>query len=269
VNQLSNSSMNRRQLLRNGGLVLSLGAIIAACGEDRDGSDAPGRLGVADPAPELPGGDVDDVLLLRTAQSIEYTLIAAYALIADSLSSEAKTVVDRLVDDHTRHAEVIGELVSAAGGEPFDCANPFMAARVLPVVADALAGTDDAQRDAHNIAHGFEVWAARSCQAFVPMFVDPELRSEIMRVGNEDNRHAAAMALVINPDEPVNPVLYGHDEDTANLGFVIPYAVPATFGQLGPYVLVIGELDEEGARTPVALQTPAENMFVYPSMSCQ
>ncbi len=49
MTSIPNPSMDRRALLRNGGLVLSFGAIVAACGNDRAGSDDPGRLGVAAP----------------------------------------------------------------------------------------------------------------------------------------------------------------------------------------------------------------------------
>lgn len=267
---LPSPGMNRRQLLRNGGLALSLGAVIAACGDDRGGSDNPGRLGVADTAPELPSGAVDDALVLRTAQSIELAVVEVYSIIAPSLGSEAATLAERLVADHEARAAQLGQLATAAGGEPYDCINPFVADRSIAPMAEALDGSDDPERDAHNVAHAFETWLARSYQAMVPMITENiVLRGNIMEIGNEANRHAAAIALVINPDEPVNPVLYGREDDAANLEFAVPYAVTGTFGQLGPFVLVLGAVDDEGARTSISLQTPAENTFVYPEMTCE
>ena len=46
MNQNERNSMNRRDLLRQGGLALSLGALVAACGSGRSGSSDPGRIGV-------------------------------------------------------------------------------------------------------------------------------------------------------------------------------------------------------------------------------
>lgn len=41
--------VGRRQALRIGGLSVSLAALVAACGDDRGGDTAPGRVGNADP----------------------------------------------------------------------------------------------------------------------------------------------------------------------------------------------------------------------------
>ncbi len=61
-------SFTRRALLRAGG-VASFGALVAACG-DRGGDEAPGRVGQAPVVTDRPTGEVDDLLLLRTAQSL-------------------------------------------------------------------------------------------------------------------------------------------------------------------------------------------------------
>jgi len=85
----------RRKLLHTGGLTLSLGAIIAACGEDRAGGTEPGRVGNAPDVTPLPAGEVDDVVLLRTAQSLEHSALDAYtaARSLDVLSAEQDTLV--------------------------------------------------------------------------------------------------------------------------------------------------------------------------------
>ena len=51
------ATFDRRQLLRTGGLTVSLGAIIAACGEDRAGGTDPGRVGEAPSVTPLAEGD--------------------------------------------------------------------------------------------------------------------------------------------------------------------------------------------------------------------
>lgn len=71
MNSTERKTLNRRDVLRQGGLALSLGALVAACGSGRSGSDAPGRIGVIVP-PENETADltVDDAVLLRTLQSL-------------------------------------------------------------------------------------------------------------------------------------------------------------------------------------------------------
>lgn len=270
MSRLPDPSLDRRQLLRTGGAAISLGALLAACGTGRTGLDAPGRLGVADDAPELGEGDVDDVVLLRTAQSIEYNAIAVYdaATTTGALDVAATSLAARFVEDHTGHAAAIGALIDDNGGEQFTCPNPFLTNRVVVPVLGALEDTDDLVRDLLNTAHAFEAHAAASYQALVALLQDPMLRSEAMRIGGDENRHAAALARVINPDEIFSPALFGEPVGNDPEGFPIPYAVPATFGQLTGITLVVGARDEEGSRLTVQLQTPAANSLVYEDQSC-
>lgn len=267
---LSNPSLDRRQLLRNGGLALSLGAVIAACGGGRGGSDDPGRLGVADPDPEVPDGDVDDVVLLRTAQSLEYTALAVYDAAAGTgaLSDGQLALAGRFVDDHTGHAALLGSLITDNGGDEFTCPNPFLMDRAVVPVLDALDGSDDLQRDLLNIAHAFEAHAAASYQALVTLLGDRSLRSEVMRIGGDENRHAAALASTINPDSIFSPAMFGEPVANDADGFPVPYAIPATFGQLTGIELVVGARDVDGSRFSTQLQTPAANSLVYDYLSC-
>lgn len=264
------ASISRREVIRQGGLVLSLGAIVAACGSDRGGSADPGRLGVADVDPELPDGEVNDVVLLRTAQSLEYTALGVYAAAADLdvLSAAENALVGRLVSDHTGHAALLGTLITEQGGEPYECPNPFIAERAVDPILGALDGSDDLHRDVLNIAHAFEALAGASYQALVGSITDPALRREAMRIGADENRHAAALALAINPDVVVSPALAGEPVDPDDDGFPIPYAIPSTFGSLSGIDLVVGAQEAEGGRFAATLQTPAQNTFVYEFESC-
>ena len=266
-----NPSLDRRSLLRNGGIVLSFGAIVAACGENRSGSTDPGRLGVAAPAPTLPTVELDDGVLLRTAQSLEFTAIAVYdaAMGLDALSGDEITLVERFVSDHQRHAADLGALITRAGAEEFTCPNPFLMDRAVTPVLAALDDSDDLHRDVLNIAYAFETLAGASYQALVSELADKSLRTPAMLIGSEEHRHAAALAAAINPDALINPVLLAGDPvDTDADGFPVPYAVPATFGQLTGIELVVGRASTEGARFATQLQTPADNTFVYDHLSC-
>lgn len=262
--------LDRRALLRNGTLALSFGAIAAACGAGRSGPTNPGRIGVIEPNPTLPPGDVNDVVLLRTAQSIEYTALAVYEAAAglDVLSSDEAALVGRFVTDHERHAAAIGALVTQAGGEEFTCANPFIMERAVAPILGALDGSDDLHRDVLNIAHAFESLAGASYQAVVSSLEDLGLRRAAIVIGGEEQRHAAALAAAINPDELISPAVFAEPVVADDAGFPIPFAIPSTFGQLSGIELVVGEIQGDEGRFSVLLQTPAENTFVYDYLSC-
>lgn len=270
MTRVPDPSLDRRQLLRAGGVALSLGSVLAACGGGRTGLDAPGRLGVADASPEPEDAEVNDVVLLRTAQSIEYTALGVYeaAGATGALDADQTALAARFVDDHTGHAAALGSLIDDNGGEQFTCPNPFLMDRAVLPVLDALEGTDDLPRDLLNIAYAFEQHAAASYQALVELLEDPALRSEAMRISGDENRHAAALARIINPDAIFSPAMFGEPVGTDEDGFPVPYAVPATFGQLTGILLVVGAPDDEGARFSVQLQTPAANSLVYEYQSC-
>ncbi len=270
MTRLPDPTLDRRQLLRTGGLALSMGAVIAACGGGRGGSDDPGRLGVADPAPEVPDAEVNDVVLLRTAQSLEYTALAVYdaAVGTEALTDAELSLAGRFVADHTGHAALLGSLIGDRGGEEFTCPNPFLMDRAVGPILAALEDTDDLHRDLLNIAHAFEAHAAASYQALVALLEDLPLRSEAMRIGGDENRHAAALAAAINPDAIFSPAMFGEPVSNDADGFPVPYAVPATFGQLTGIELVVGARTTDGGRFTVQLQTPAPNTLVYEYQSC-
>ena len=270
MTHIPNPSLDRRSLLRNGGIMLSFGAVVAACGTGRSGSDDPGRLGVAAPIPTLPDAELNDGVL-RTAQSIEYTAIAVYDAAAglDVLSGAETALVGRFVSDHQRHAADIGALVAQVGAEEFNCPNPFIMDRAVTPVLGALEDSDDLHRDVLNIAYAFEALAGATYQALVGVLDDKSLRSTSMLIGSEEHRHAAALAAAINPDVLINPILLGGaTADTDDDGFPIPYAVPSTFGQLTGIELVVGARNTEGTRFATQLQTPADNTFVYDYLDC-
>jgi hypothetical protein len=266
-----NPSLDRRRLLRDGGLAISLGALVAACGSNRGGVDAPGRIGVAEGGEEARDTEVNDVVLLRTAQSLEYTALDVYAAAAGLgvLDDAGTALVERFVQDHTGHASQVGSLIGGLGGEEFACANPFLVERVVEPVLGAITGSDDVLRDVIHTAYAIEEFAGRSYQALVTALTDGELRREAMRIGGEEQRHAAVLATVLNPDQILSPALVGEiPAETDELGFPVRFAVPSTFGQLTGVTLVVGDVDPDGGRFSTTLQTPAANTFVYEDQAC-
>lgn len=267
------AAFGRRHLLRTSGLAVSLGALAAACGEDRGGPQEPGRVGNAPPREPLPDGQLDDIVLLRTAQSIEFTAIELYDVAAglDVLDAGTLAVVGRFVDDHTGHADRLGELITAAGGEEYRCANTWYMERTIAPILDAIEDTDDAVRDVLNIAHAFESLAGATYQDLVRNLTDPELRYESALIAADEVRHAAtlAMAATGTPEGYVDPKLLGDEVAPDEGGVPRLFAIPSQFGQLGTTELVVGPRDEGGGRFSIILQTPAENSFVYDFMACE
>ena len=270
--EFPNPSLDRRRLLRTGGLALSFGAIVAACGTNRNGNDDPGRVGEAPPSPTLPEASVNDVVLLRTAQSLEYVALDVYETASglNVLTGAPAAAVERFVTDHIDHAGRIGQLIGELGGEEFACANPFIMDRLIAPLIEAISTSQDQLRDVLNTAFALESLAAESYQALVGSLTDPALRKEMMLIGADENRHAATLAIGITgpPEAYVSPALRGEEVTPDEEGFPIPYAIPAQFGQLAGIDLVVGEPNEEGARFSETLQTPAENTFVYEYLSC-
>lgn len=213
------SPLSRRAMLRSGG-VLSLGAIVAACG-DRQVSQAPGRVGNVPPVTDLPQGDVDDLALLRTASSLEFTAIEVYRIVtAAGLVDDAyMTPFERFVSDHQEHAELLSSLTTQAGGEPYTCPNPWIMDRaVAPILANVLgdegAGiepSDNPQRDVVNVAMAFENLAGASYQALVGQLAEPELRRDLMLIAVDEVRHASVIAMIRTgtPKAYVGPQLVG------------------------------------------------------------
>jgi rubrerythrin len=265
------SGMSRREALRNGGMLIAIGAIGAACASNEAGG-TPGRIGIAPPPPTLPEVEdpPSDVTLLRTAQSIEYSALELYkALMATgTLNADESAVFDRMVQDHTRHAGEIGQLIAGAGGSEFACANQFFMNRSVNPALAAMEGSDDAHRDVLNIAWAFESVFGASYQSFVRMLQGLDLRTAAAFHAGEEQRHATVLARMINPDQTFSPTFAGQPEEKDADGFPIPYAIPSVFGRVNPIELVVGAVTEEGSRFSIQLQTPAQNTFVYEYMSC-
>lgn len=258
--------LDRRQLFRLGGLTATTAALVAACG----GTESPGigRVGVAPTTTALPDGAVDDVVLLRTAASIQYTVIGLYGELRAAAPSAAAALVDLLIADHTADAEALNSAVAELGGEPFECGNPRLEELTVPAILGAINGddasgvapSDDPARDALNAMFAMETYIAETHQAFVPMLTAPALRQAAIAIGGEAARHASVLAMEITG----RPDGYLEIEAPAEPPQIpTAYALSSLYGQLGGQTLVIGAQDEVGQRQSIALASPSFNTFVY------
>lgn len=270
--------VGRRQLLVAGGATVSLGALLAACGGN--GAGEPGRVGFSPAPTALPTETIDDAVYLRTAQSIENTIVDVYGRIteAGALTGGAAELLARLVDEHTATADEVADLVTEAGGEPYDCTNSWYMERVIPPLFERIEGdleqdiapSDDPARDALALIDAMESMAASMYQRFVGMLSTPQVRSEVMRFAARSASHSAAVAIVATgaPEAYVSPLVIGEELTPDESGLVPLFAVPGQFGTLNPYSLVLGAASSAGTRATFSLETPADNSFVYHGQTC-
>ncbi len=271
--------VGRRQLLVSGGTALSLGAVLAACGGS-SGAEEPGRVGYAPVPSALPNETVDDAVLLRTAQSIEKTIVDVYGTITDSgaLTGASADLLARLVEAHTEAAAQVGELVTQAGGEPYDCVNNWYMERVIPPIFQNIDGdeaadippSDDPARDMLSVMDAMESMSASMYQSYVERLSVPELRAEVMLLAARAARHSAAVAIESTgaPDAYISPAVRGEEVLPDESGLIPLFAIPTQFGTLSPYSLVIGAASSAGTRFTVSIETPADNSYVYNGQTC-
>lgn len=276
-------SLDRRNLLRFGGLAALGSIVVAACGTDDTAGTAtvPPRLGDAPPLATLPTPDVNDEVILRTAQSLEYTAIAAYDLVLGSFSglfsganAELIPVVERLRADHQRHGDSVGELLVTLGGTPYTCPNArLQALYLLPALelilgseaatafgvtpsAEPKAPSDTPLEDVLHLAQGLENLAAATYQSVVPSLTAPAMRRAAMTIAAEEARHATLIA------RRLHPLAVVPTGESAEADAVV--AVPSTFGNIGQIPVPLGAPNSVGSKALVNLETPSLNALIYP-----
>jgi hypothetical protein len=258
--------VGRRQALRIGGLSVSLAALVAACGDNRDGDTAPGRVGNADPILPLPDYDVNNVVLLRTASSLELTAVAVYetAKGLGVLEGSTADLVDRIQANHQATADKMAELTEAAGGTAWTDTNPWIMERAIVPIVETIAMSDDMARDVINLAITLENLAASTHQSLTSILTEPEQRLATANAATEESRHSAALVLkAFGTSNRFSPALVDEEVNRTLENTLAMYAINSAFGSLAQKELIIGEADESGSRTTFLLATPAANSFIY------
>ena len=258
--------IDRRQVFRIGGLTVSFAALVAACGEDRTGDTAPGRVGYAPPVTSPPDFDVNDVVLLRTASSLEYSAIAVYEQVLGLgvLDAETTALVEELIGNHQDIADEMGELTESAGGDAWECPNPWFMERLIEPVVALIVDSDDQVRDVFNTAVSLENLAASTHQSLAVQLTEPDAKLATMAAAVLESRHSAALVVRVRGAEGyISPGIDGEDVPPDESGIPQRFAVTGRFGTVGQAELTVGAADENGARETFLLQTPAENSFVY------
>ena len=267
------TSLSRRRFFLAGGATISFGALLAACGAGESTGIA--RLGDSVPDNALADVEVTDVVLLRTATSLEYNAIYVYEAVASAgiLSGDAATLAARFLSDHRAHAEATSSLTEKLGGTAFAEPNPrlqtiYVEPALKLIVGDTSTGiepTADPVADVLALAYALETIAGSTYQAYIPKLSDPALRGSAIGIGEQEARHAALIGSLLNPDRLVSSfglsiaTQYREDTDVPALA----YAVPTSFGTLAPAPVILGAANETGTRTTVNLETPSLNSLIY------
>jgi len=260
------SRYGRRDALKLGGLTVSVAALVAACGNDRTGDESPGRVGYAPAITDPPDYPIDEAVLLRTASSLELTLVDVYETIlgVGVLEGDQVLLVERLVEDHQAVADEMGELTESVGGTAWECTNPWYMSRLVEPLLAAVQGSDDPVRDILNSANALESIAAATHQTLTLDLTDEAASAATMAAATLESRHAAAIvALSLGADGYINPTIGGGGVASDAQGIPLQFAVTDRFGSTGQIELTVGPPDENGVRETFILQTPSLNALIY------
>ncbi len=204
------AGFSRRRVLTVGGFSVALTAVIAACASDPPKAQVP-QAGTAPSTTGVPDQNITDEVLLRTASSLEHTLIAAYHQVQETnaLTGEAASNMQLFIDHHTVHASYFENLTADIGGTPFTGTNAAMEANIVTPSLKSISDAGNQPADFIWFMYGLENVAAGTFQLFVPDLSVPRLRGQLMAVGGVEARHAAiatkqiptATVVPLTPDE--------------------------------------------------------------------
>ena len=249
--------LSRRTLLRSAGLVSVSGAILAACGDPV--SDAPTRLGEAPTTTALPTVEVTDVVLLRTAMSMEALVHDALTseIVASGASSTHSPVIAAFARSHEANLTALSALVAARGGEPFSEPNPKLMSVYGALALQLVADSDRQDVDAISLTHALQTLLASTYQTFVTSTVESALRADMMRLGASASRRAAVSAQLIRG----GAAAFAPAVDTDGIALVS--TLPSAFGSLTAVQVTLGKVTDAGTRTQVSMDTPSLNSYIY------
>lgn len=189
------ASASRRSLLRTGALGLFASAVLAACGGD-DGDESisgvPATTTVVPPTVPVTVPNelalADDVVQLRTLQSVEVFAAGVYGAYGPKLSStELRATTFRFQTDHDAIAEVFGE---ENGDDPeASASNAYLEENILAPAASMLT-TDTAIL---NFLAGVESSLAATYVNATGILTDPEWRQRAMSFGAASARRLAVL----------------------------------------------------------------------------
>jgi len=204
MDERNDDLLPRRRFLALGGLTVATVAIAAACGKDEEEDNVP-SAGMPTPTTGLAARQIDDIVLLRTASSLERSVASAYDHLLPLTSGDTNDAFTQFRDQHVAHAESFDTLTEQEGGRAFGDPNPALQAELIEPTLELIDGQTDPEQQAASVvvfAHSLENIATATFQAFVPVLTKPALRSASAGVGTVEAKHAAVLAGLIEGAQP-------------------------------------------------------------------
>lgn len=192
----------RRQFFKFGGATIIGAAILAACGDDDD--DEADGSGDDNGDGESAATEMD-VVLLRTATSLELLAVAAYQTAIDSGVVTTRSIADAAVlfqSHHQEHAEALQGATEANGGTPFTEPNQFVFDNVVTPALPSLTS----ETAIVGFAATLEDAAAQTYAFAAGALSTPEFRQTIMSIGGVEARHLAILRTSLG--DPAVPLAF-------------------------------------------------------------
>lgn len=199
--------IDRRSLLRAGGLSVVGAAFLTACQFGPGGGEEEGV--VATTTTTEPSES--DITILRTATTLETLAIEAYERATESgilVTAELVEAAELLLEHHREHQSLFAGETSKLGGEVATDANTTLRTRLEGRI-DAMANEDDALRVGLDIERALAATHHVSTTAVSAA----TLRAPIMSVGGAEARHVTLLAGFLG--EPLYPADGLHSTDGA------------------------------------------------------
>jgi rubrerythrin len=209
-------SPTRRQLFKVGGAAIFGAAVLAACGDDDSGAPqtSPGSptttrtppttgapATTAAPPTTTDGGGSQDLVLARTAASLEQLAVDSYGAAAGLLTTRAiKRAASLFAEHHQLHLDALNGAITGAGGEAVTMRNQAVYDAVVKPAIDAAR----TESDAVNLALQLEEAAAQTYVFAGGALSTPQLRSTIMTIGGVEARHAAVLRMAALGQPPLD-----------------------------------------------------------------
>lgn len=257
MNNNTPSQLSRRNILRSGGAIVASGAVLAACGgASHSGSIA--RIGSVPEIDKLETEHVSDVVLLRTAMSVEKMVATMMkdSRVTSLAESSVSPFLAKYAAAHETNMSVLAPLVTARGGQVVNEPN----AKLMTAYGEnALNLIEEGKTagDVLNLTLGLESLVAATYQYFVSLTNEAALRADMMRLGAASSRRAAVAAQLIRGGT------VGFSPAINEKGEELTATLPSAFGTLSAVQVVLGPVNEVGTRSPISMDTPSLNSMLY------
>lgn len=257
MNNNTPSQLSRRNILRSGGAIVASGAVLAACGgASHSGSIA--RIGSVPEIDKLETEHVSDVVLLRTAMSVEKMVATMMkdSRVTGLAESSVSPFLAKYAAAHETNMSVLAPLVTARGGQVVNEPN----AKLMTAYGEnALNLVEEGKTagDVLNLTLALESLVAATYQYFVSLTNEAALRADMMRLGAASSRRAAVAAQLIRGGT------VGFSPAINEKGEELTATLPSVFGTLSAVQVVLGPVNEVGTRSPISMDTPSLNSMLY------